>query len=95
MTIGIASAAYVSAAVLFILSLGGLSGQESAKRAVWYGMAGMALAVIATVFGPQVLGSEVLGSGGGKSASTWLIVLVTIAGGALLGTIVARRGADD
>ncbi|MFJ6328786.1 MULTISPECIES: NAD(P)(+) transhydrogenase (Re/Si-specific) subunit beta, partial [unclassified Rhizobium] len=100
MTIGIVSAAYVCAAVLFILSLGGLSGQESAKRAVWYGMAGMALAVFATVFGPQVLGSQVLGSqlltsevGAeiGKNPSIWLIVLVMIAGGALLGTMVARR----
>ena len=45
-------AAYVVAAVLFILSLGGLSGQESAKRAVWYGIAGMAIAVLATLIGP-------------------------------------------
>ncbi|MFM2301998.1 MAG: hypothetical protein RLZZ84_1734 [Pseudomonadota bacterium] len=49
---GVVSAAYISAAILFILSLGGLSNQESAKRAVWYGIAGMALAVTATVFGP-------------------------------------------
>ena len=49
---GFTTAAYVVAAVLFILSLGGLSGQESAKRAVWYGIVGMALAVFATVFGP-------------------------------------------
>ncbi len=54
MSIGIVGAAYVAAAVLFILSLGGLSGQESAKRAVWYGIVGMALAVLATVFGPGV-----------------------------------------
>jgi NAD(P) transhydrogenase subunit beta len=54
MSFGIVSAAYVAAAVLFILSLGGLSGQESAKRAVWYGIAGMVLAVGATVFGPGV-----------------------------------------
>lgn len=54
MSFGIVSAAYVAAAVLFILSLGGLSGQESAKRAVWYGIAGMALAVGATVFRPGV-----------------------------------------
>ncbi len=54
MSIGIVGAAYISAAVLFILSLGGLSGQESAKRAVWYGIVGMALAVGATVLGPQV-----------------------------------------
>ena len=38
---GIVIAAYIAAAVLFILCLGGLSGQESAKRAVWYGIAGM------------------------------------------------------
>ena len=47
MEYGFTTAAYVVAAVLFILSLGGLSGQESAKRAVWYGIVGMALAVVA------------------------------------------------
>src|SRR5210317_2083158 len=52
MEFGFTTAAYVVAAVLFILSLGGLSGQESAKRAVWYGIAGMAIAVVATLFGP-------------------------------------------
>ena len=77
MTIGIVSAAYIAAAVLFILSLGGLSGQESAKRAVWYGIVGMGLAVIATVFGPDV--------------GNWFIVLLMIAGGAVLGAFVAAR----
>jgi H+-translocating NAD(P) transhydrogenase subunit beta len=48
------SAAYIAAAVLFILCLGGLSGQESAKRAVWYGIAGMAMAVVATVLGKGI-----------------------------------------
>jgi NAD(P) transhydrogenase subunit beta len=62
-SIGIVSAAYISAAILFILSLGGLSNQESAKRAVWYGIVGMALAVIATVFGP----------GSGK---LWLVIIM-------------------
>ena len=52
MEFGFTTAAYVVAAVLFILSLGGLSGQESAKRAVWYGITGMALAVAATLIGP-------------------------------------------
>ncbi len=52
MEFGFTTAAYVVAAVLFILSLGGLSGQESAKRAVWYGIVGMALAVVATLIGP-------------------------------------------
>ena len=45
MEYGFTTGAYVVAAVLFIQSLGGLSGQESAKRAVWYGIVGMALAV--------------------------------------------------
>lgn len=81
MSIGIVSAAYISAAVLFILSLGGLSGQESAKRAVWYGIVGMALAILATIFGPLV----------DKSMGNWLIILVMIAGGAVIGTTVAGR----
>jgi NAD/NADP transhydrogenase beta subunit len=77
MTIGIVSAAYIAAAVLFILSLGGLSGQESAKRAVWYGIVGMALAIIATVFGPGV--------------GNWFVILLMIAGGSVLGYYVASR----
>ena len=40
---------YIIAGVLFILSLGGLSNQESAKRSVWFGIIGMALAIIATI----------------------------------------------
>ncbi len=71
------TATYIAAAVLFILSLGGLSNQESAKRAVWFGIIGMTLAVAATVFGPQV------------SISPLLIVMLVI--GAVIGTIVARR----
>jgi NAD(P) transhydrogenase subunit beta len=81
MTIGIVSAAYVAAAVLFILSLGGLSGQESAKRAVWYGIVGMALAVVATVFGPMI----------DKTVGNWFIITLMIAGGAVLGHYVASR----
>ncbi len=77
MSIGIVSAAYISAAILFILSLGGLSNQESAKRAVWYGIVGMALAVFATVFGP----------GSGK---LWL-VLIMFAIAAAIGWQVAIK----
>ncbi|MBB3918709.1 NAD(P)(+) transhydrogenase (Re/Si-specific) subunit beta [Rhizobium fabae] len=77
MMIGIVSAAYIAAAILFILSLGGLSGQESAKRAVWYGMTGMGLAIIATVFGPDV--------------GNWLVVVLMIAGGSVLGYHVSSR----
>ncbi len=70
MEFGFTTAAYVVAAVLFILSLGGLSGQESAKRAVWYGIVGMGLAVLATLIGP--------GSG------LWILsVILVIAGGAI------------
>jgi NAD(P) transhydrogenase subunit beta len=46
---GLVTAAYVVAAVLFILALGGLSNQEKAKRAIWYGIIGMTLAVAATI----------------------------------------------
>ncbi|OAE47934.1 NAD(P)(+) transhydrogenase (Re/Si-specific) subunit beta [Agrobacterium tumefaciens] len=81
MTIGIVSAAYVAAAVLFILSLGGLSGQESAKRAVWYGIVGMGLAIVATVFGPEI----------SKGVGQWLVVLLMLAGGSVLGHFVASR----
>ncbi|MBW9071929.1 NAD(P)(+) transhydrogenase (Re/Si-specific) subunit beta [Agrobacterium tumefaciens] len=81
MTIGIVSAAYVAAAVLFILSLGGLSGQESAKRAVWYGIVGMGLAIVATVFGPEI----------SKGVGQWLVVLLMLAGGSVLGYFVANR----
>ena len=48
------TAAYIAASVLFILALGGLSNHESAKRAVWFGIVGMGIAVIATLAGPQV-----------------------------------------
>lgn len=54
MSIGLVTAAYVVAAILFILALGGLSNQEKAKRAIWYGIIGMALAIVATVFGPGI-----------------------------------------
>ncbi len=55
MSIAFGQGAYIVATVLFILSLGGLSGQESAKRAVWYGISGMAVAAVATILDPQVL----------------------------------------
>ncbi|MEM6375532.1 MAG: NAD(P)(+) transhydrogenase (Re/Si-specific) subunit beta, partial [Pseudomonadota bacterium] len=70
-------AAYVVAGILFILSLGGLSGQESAKRAVWYGIVGMAIAVLATLIGP--------GSGLG------LLSIVLIGLGAAVGYQLATK----
>ncbi|MDC9813160.1 NAD(P) transhydrogenase subunit beta [Rhizobium sp. L9] len=77
MTIGIQTAAYIAASVLFILALGGLSGQESAKRAVWYGITGMGIAIVATVFGPGV-----------ELSGTLCVALVV---GAILGTVLAKR----
>ena len=73
----IVTALYIAASVLFILSLGGLSGQESAKRAVWYGIAGMALAVLGTIFGPSVV------------ITASLLPLLVV--GAIIGGVVAMR----
>jgi NAD(P) transhydrogenase subunit beta len=53
-TAEIATVAYIGATILFVLSLGGLSNQSTALRGNLYGMVGMTLAVLATVFGPQV-----------------------------------------
>ena len=77
MSANIVTAIYIAASVLFILSLGGLSNQESAKRAVWYGIVGMVLAVGATIFGPQV--------------EITLELLMMIAVGSVIGIVVARR----
>jgi NAD(P) transhydrogenase subunit beta len=48
---GIISVSYIIATVLFILALGGLSNQETARRGNWYGITGMAIALIATILG--------------------------------------------
>jgi len=77
MSIGITSAAYIAASVLFILSLGGLSNQESAKRAVWYGIVGMAVAVVATVFGPD--------------SGNYIVLLLMVAIGSYAGYYVAGK----
>jgi len=50
----LATVAYLAATILFILCLGGLSDQETSRRGNLYGITGMAIAVIATVFGPHV-----------------------------------------
>jgi len=77
MSFGIQSASYIAASVLFILALGGLSNQESAKRAVWYGIVGMAIAVVATIFAP------------GVGLSVWLIIALAL--GAVAGGVLALR----
>jgi len=77
MSTGLVTASYIIASVLFILSLGGLSNQEKAKRAVWYGIVGMAIAVFATIASDKV------------SGLTWIIPMIVV--GAIIGTIVAQR----
>ncbi len=54
MSSSLATVSYIGATILFILSLGGLSHPESSRRGNLYGMIGMTIAVLATVFGPQV-----------------------------------------
>jgi H+-translocating NAD(P) transhydrogenase subunit beta len=54
MSASLSTVSYIGATILFILSLGGLSNPESSRRGNLYGMIGMALAVLATVFGPRV-----------------------------------------
>ena len=60
MSQNLATVAYLGAAILFILSLGGLSNPETSRRGNLFGMVGMALAVLATVFGPSVSPSGIV-----------------------------------
>ncbi len=80
MTIGLLTASYISSSVLFILALGGLSNQEKAKRAVWYGIFGMVIAVFATIYGNQVFSTKWL---------NWLIAAIVV--GSIIGAIVAKK----
>ena len=73
----LASVAYIGAIILFILSLGGLSNPETSRRGNLYGMIGMGIAVLATIFGPRVsaagipwiIGAMVAGGGIGLYAA--------------------------
>jgi len=71
MSQSLATVAYLGAAILFILSLGGLSNPETSRRGNLFGMIGMALAVLATVFGPRV----------GSTGIAWIIAALVIGGG--------------
>ncbi|MFG6138737.1 MULTISPECIES: NAD(P)(+) transhydrogenase (Re/Si-specific) subunit beta [Halomonas] len=74
---GFVSAASIAASVLFILSLGGLSNQEKAKRAVWYGIIGMGVAVFFTGLGPGIGGYW------------WMLPMMAI--GAVIGAYLAKK----
>ena len=54
MSAGLATVAYIGATILFILSLGGLSSPETARRGNLFGVIGMTIAVLATILGPRV-----------------------------------------
>ena len=71
MSQSLATVAYLGAAILFILSLGGLSNPETSRRGNLFGMIGMALAVLATVFGPRV----------SASGMAWIVGALVIGGG--------------
>jgi NAD(P) transhydrogenase subunit beta len=74
----LSTASYVGATILFILSLGGLSNPETSRRGNLYGMVGMTLAVLATVFGPGV-------TAGGLP---WILAAMVV--GAAIGLYAAR-----
>ncbi len=71
--------AYLGAAILFILSLGGLSNPETSRRGNFYGMVGMTLAVIATVLGPRVT----------MAGLPWIIGALAVGGA--IGLYAARK----
>ena len=71
------TAAYLFAGILFILSLGGLSSQESAKKGVFYGIFGMIIAVLSTVLGAEVQGH--------------IYILTAIVIASVIGIFVARK----
>ncbi len=66
----LATISYVGATILFILSLGGLSNPETSRRGNLYGMIGMTIAVLATVFGPHVT----------MSGIGWIVAAMVIGG---------------
>jgi len=70
MSESLATICYIGATILFILSLGGLSNPETSRRGNLYGMIGMTLAVLATVFGPHVT----------MSGIGWIVVAMVIGG---------------
>src|ERR1017187_8940591 len=74
----LATACYIGATILFILCLGGLSNAETSRRGNLYGMIGMTIAVLATVFGPHVTAAGI----------PWIIGAVVI--GASVGLYLAR-----
>src|SRR6185295_3202367 len=78
MTSSLSTVSYIGATILFILCLGGLSNPESSRRGNLFGIIGMAIAVLATVFGPQVT----------PSGLGWIAGAMAV--GATIGLLAAR-----
>jgi len=79
MSSSLATMAYIGATILFILSLGGLSNPETARRGNLFGMVGMAIAVLATVLGPRVTAAGV----------PWIVGALVVGGA--IGVIAAKK----
>jgi len=77
MTLGIVTVSYIGASILFILALGGLSNQETARRGNLYGMLGMLIALLAAIFGVV--------------SANYVILLGGMAIGGTIGLILARK----
>jgi NAD(P) transhydrogenase subunit beta len=79
MSSSLATVSYIGAIILFILSLGGLSNPETSRRGNLYGMIGMAIAVLATVFGPRVT----------MAGLPWIVAALVVGGS--VGLYAARK----
>ena len=79
MTASLATVAYIGATILFILSLGGLSHPETARRGNLFGMVGMAIAVLATILGPRVTAAGI----------PWIVGALVVGGA--VGLIAAKK----
>lgn len=77
MNSGLITTAYIVAGVLFILSLGGLSNQETARRGNLYGILGMTIALVATIMGKDVTG--------------YALIVFTMGIGGAIGVMVSRK----
>ena len=79
MNASLATVAYIASTILFILSLGGLSNPETARRGNLFGVIGMTLAVLATVFGPRVT----------PAGYPWIIAALVVGGA--VGLVAAKK----
>jgi len=78
MSAGLVAVSYIGAIILFILTLGGLSHQETARKGNLYGMIGMAVAILATVLGPEV-------------THNFHLIIITMLIGGTVGGLLARK----